>query len=173
MQIRNFQLQAFWKSPVSDQQLFYPRQLFLSVVNLTTNTSAPAILVQRASDSGFRPNPDGVLAAAGFSGNTALVITELTFCRAAAAAPLSPWLWPGHTARSIQRPLPAELAEGLSVVHTSSWQVFVQVTLTGIDSWLVLMPVLTPPQHTQSCTCTLLSTTALLYTAMLAASTSN
>lgn len=86
MQIRNFQLQAFGKPPLSDQQLFYTRQLFLSVVNLTTNTSARAIPVQRVSDSGFRPNPDGVLAVGGFYGNTALVITEPTFYSPVAVA---------------------------------------------------------------------------------------
>lgn len=86
MQIRNFQLQAFGKPPVWDQQLLYTRQLFLSVVNLTTNTPTCAVPVQRVSDSGFRPNPNGVLAAAGFSGNTALVISELTFCSPVAVA---------------------------------------------------------------------------------------
>lgn len=153
---------------MSDQQRFYTRQLFLSVVNLTTNTSACAIPVQRASDLGFRPNPDGVLAAAGLSGNAA----ELTFCSSVAVA-LAWKHGAGMLLVPFKDPLPTELLGGVSVIYIPIWQVFVQVTLTGIDSWLVLLPVLPLPQHTQSSTCSLLSTTVLLYTAMLAASTSN
>lgn len=166
MQIRNLQFQAFRIPPVSDQQSFCTQRLFLSVVNLTTNTSARAIPVQRVSDSGSRPNPEGVLELLVFLGaqhwwSQNSPDPDSSCCGSGLEQELGMLLIP------FMAPCPAELQEGLSVIYIPSWQVFVQVILTGIDSWLVLLPVLPPPQHTQSYACTLLSTTALLYTAML------